>query len=43
MTPEQKNLIEQANESLSAAKLLYREGYYGFAAARALLYHVLYC
>ena len=35
MTPEQKNLIEQANESLSAAKLLYREGYYGFAAARA--------
>ena len=35
MTPEQKNLIEQANESLSAAKLLYREGYYGFAAAKA--------
>jgi len=35
MTPEQKNLILQAKESLSAAKLLHREGYYGFAAARA--------
>ena len=35
MTPEQKNLIKQACDSLSAAQLLYSEGYYGFAASRA--------
>ena len=35
MTPEQKNLIKQAGDSLSAAQLLYSEGYYGFAASRA--------
>lgn len=35
MTPEQADLIIQAQESLSAAKLLHREGFHGFAASRA--------
>ena len=40
MTTEQKNLLVQASKSLSAAEILYREGYYGFAASRA--YYVMF-
>ncbi len=40
MMPEQGDLLLQAYESLNAAKLLYAEGYYGFAAARA--YYVMF-
>jgi uncharacterized protein (UPF0332 family) len=35
MTQAQENLLVGARESLSAARLLYREGHYGFAASRA--------
>ncbi len=35
MTQEQENLLVGARDSLSAAKLLHREGYHGFAASRA--------
>ena len=35
MTSEQQYLIQQARESLNAARLLLREGYPGFAASRA--------
>lgn len=35
MTPEQRTLLRQAQESLVAAKLLDTAGYHGFAASRA--------
>jgi len=35
MTQEQENLLVGARDSLSAAKLLHRAGYHGFAASRA--------
>ena len=35
MTPEQGDLLTQACDSLAAAKLLYAQGYHGFAASRA--------
>ncbi|MBI5197062.1 MAG: HEPN domain-containing protein [Nitrospirae bacterium] len=35
MTPEQQDLLIQARRSLDASKLLYREGFYSFAASRA--------
>jgi uncharacterized protein (UPF0332 family) len=35
MTPEQKILLERAQESLDAARLLYEKGYARFAASRA--------
>jgi uncharacterized protein (UPF0332 family) len=35
MTPEQEKLLVGARESLSAAKLLHREGHHRFAASRA--------
>jgi uncharacterized protein (UPF0332 family) len=35
MTPAQENLIRMAWQSVSAARLLLREGYAGYAAARA--------
>ena len=35
MTPEQKDLLIQARESLQAARLLREQGYHGFAASRA--------
>jgi uncharacterized protein (UPF0332 family) len=35
MTQAQQNLLVGARESLSAAKLLHREGHHGFAASRA--------
>ena len=35
MKPEVADLLMQAQESLEAAKLLHREGYHGFGAARA--------
>ncbi len=41
MTEAQENLLLGARDSLSAAKLLHREGYHGFAASRAY-YAMLY-
>ena len=35
MIPEQETLLLRAKESLAAAKLLHKSGYYGFAASRA--------
>ena len=35
MTPEQKDLLEQARSNLDAARLLEREEYANFAASRA--------
>ncbi|OGC04028.1 DNA-binding protein [candidate division WOR-1 bacterium RIFOXYA12_FULL_43_27] len=35
MTEEQQALLNKSQESISAAKLLFGENYYGFAAARA--------
>ena len=35
MTEDQKELLDASRESLSAARLLWDGGYYGFAAARA--------
>jgi uncharacterized protein (UPF0332 family) len=35
LTPEVADLLIQARESLAAAKTLHREGFHGFAAARA--------
>jgi uncharacterized protein (UPF0332 family) len=35
MTQAQENLLAEARDSLSAARLLHREGYNGFAASRA--------
>lgn len=35
MITEQKELLEKANESLQAAKTLYDQGFYSFAASRA--------
>jgi uncharacterized protein (UPF0332 family) len=35
LKPEVADLLVQAQESLAAAKMLHRGGYYGFAAARA--------
>jgi uncharacterized protein (UPF0332 family) len=35
MTPEQRELLAQARESLAAARLLEASGYHGFAASRA--------
>jgi uncharacterized protein (UPF0332 family) len=35
MMPEQRDLLEQARESLEAARLLLTQGYHGFAASRA--------
>ncbi len=35
MTEPQERLLLLARESLSAAKLLQKEGHYGFAASRA--------
>ena len=35
MNQEQQNLLSQAQNSLEAAKLLYTNGYSGFAASRA--------
>ena len=35
MTPEQHDLLAQAMSSLEASRLLLREGFHGFAAARA--------
>jgi uncharacterized protein (UPF0332 family) len=35
MMPEQQDLLEEAGESLEAAKLLAAQGYHGFAASRA--------
>ena len=35
MTPEQRDLLEQARASLGAARLLLTQGYHGFAASRA--------
>lgn len=35
MTPEQRDLLLQAHESLAAARLLLQAGYSGFAASRA--------
>ena len=35
MNQEQQNLFLQAQNSLEAAKLLYSNGYFGFAASRA--------
>jgi uncharacterized protein (UPF0332 family) len=35
MIPEQEDLLTQAHESFIAAKLLYSQGFYGYAAARA--------
>jgi uncharacterized protein (UPF0332 family) len=35
MTQAQENLLVGARDSLSAARLLHREGHYGFAASRA--------
>ena len=35
MMPEQEDLLRQAHDSLDAAKVLYEEGYHGFAASRA--------
>ena len=35
MKPEQKALIEKAQASLNAARLLFDEHYFGFAASRA--------
>lgn len=35
MTPEQRDLLIQAQESLAAARVLHREGFHGFAASRA--------
>ncbi|RJR35387.1 MAG: HEPN domain-containing protein [Deltaproteobacteria bacterium] len=40
MKPEIADLLIQAQESLAAAKTLNREGFYGFAAARA--YYVMF-
>ena len=35
MMPEQEDLLKEARDSLSAAKLLHEKGFYGFAASRA--------
>jgi uncharacterized protein (UPF0332 family) len=35
MTDEQRRLVEQARESLDAAKVLQEAGHHGFAASRA--------
>ena len=35
MKPEQRELLEQAKDSLAAAKLLQEKGFYGYAASRA--------
>ena len=35
MKPEQESLLLQARESLEASELLYKAGYFGFAASRA--------
>jgi len=35
LTRNQADLLGQARDSLKAAKLLYEQGYYGFAASRA--------
>ncbi len=35
MTPQQQELLDHAQASLSAALLLQKEGYFGFAASRA--------
>lgn len=35
MMSEQRDLVVQAKRSLEAAELMYKEGYYGFAASRA--------
>ena len=35
MTPDQRDLLESAAQSLDAASLLHREGYHAFAASRA--------
>ncbi len=35
MIQEQKELLEKASESLQAAKMLYDQGFYSFAASRA--------
>ena len=40
MNQEQQDLLSQARNSLEAAKLLYANGYFGFAASRA--YYVMF-
>lgn len=41
MTEDQRELLEEVRDSLSAAKLLLDGGYPGYAASRAYLRHVL--
>ena len=41
MMPEQQDLLDEARESVAAARLLQAQGYHGFAASRAY-YAMLY-